>query len=204
MLYYSTIYPETLRLLKALQEIDFLKNYRLVGGTALALQIGHRISVDLDLFSFSESDVALIPDHIETLGRLKIVNHTPNLLNLFIDEIKVDFVSYRYDFIKPVDEIENIRLASIEDIAAMKLAAIIGRGAKKDFIDLFFLLKDFSLYQLFEFYRQKYPDGSDFLLIKSLTYFDDADVDPMPKMLNPLDWNQVKSGIVREVKKFFP
>ncbi len=81
------------------------------------------------------------------------------------------------------------------DIAAMKLAAITGRGTKKDFIDLAFLLQEFSLQQMLDFYAQKYPDGAEFLVLKSLGYFADADIEPMPVMLRDWDWNQVKETI---------
>ena len=204
MLHYSTIYPETLQLLKSLQRIDFLRDYLLVGGTSLALQIGHRISVDLDLFAFSDAEVSPILDQINDLGKIKIVNRSTTILNLFVDEIKVDFVSYRYNFIKAPILIDDLRLASLQDIAAMKLSAITGRGSRKDFIDLYFILDYFSLPQLFEFYNSKFPDGTDFLVFKSLTYFDDAEIEPMPKMIKPVKWDDVKNRIVQEVKNHFP
>lgn len=204
MLYYRTVYPETLQLLKRFQEIDYLSNFRLVGGTALALQIGHRISIDLDLFEFSEKEVAPILSHIDSLGKINIINHSSKILTLFVDDIKVDFVSYKYDFLKPIELVDNIRLASIEDIASMKLAAITNRGAKKDFIDLFFLLNTFTLAQMYELYFSKFPDVSNFLVTKSLTFFDDADAEPMPKMLVPISWNEVKAKIVLEVSTLFP
>lgn len=109
MLYYRAVDPETLQLLKRLQEIDYLSNFRLVGGTALALQIGHRLSVDLDLFAFSEMEVAPITGQINSLGKIEIINQTSKVLTLFIDDIKVDFVSYKYDFLKPVKVVDNIR-----------------------------------------------------------------------------------------------
>ena len=93
MLHYSTIHPKTLQLLKDLQEIEFLNKYFLVGGTSIALQIGHRISIDLDLFAYSDMEVSPILDYIDHLGKVRVVNQTPKILNLFIDDIKVDFVS---------------------------------------------------------------------------------------------------------------
>ena len=86
----------------------------------------------------------------------------------------------------------------------MKLSAITGRGAKKDFIDLYFLLNHFTLSQMFEFYRKKYPKSSDFLVFKSLTYFEDADLEPMPKMIESIEWREVKDAIVKQVRKHFP
>jgi glutamate synthase domain-containing protein 1 len=85
----------------------------------------------------------------------------------------------------------------------MKLAAVAGRGSKKDFIDIYFLLKEFSLSELLAFYNQKYSDGSSFMVLKSLTYFNDADDDPNPVMLIPTSWEQVKTYIAKEVGAFF-
>lgn len=95
-----------------------------------------------------------------------------------------------------------MRLASKEDIGAMKLNAISGRGSKKDFVDLYFLLQEFSLKELFGFFKEKYPDGSEFLVLKSLTYFGDADLDEMPKMANKINWEEVKLKIGQKAKKF--
>ncbi|MFT4666192.1 MAG: putative nucleotidyltransferase component of viral defense system [Gammaproteobacteria bacterium] len=204
MLHYPTIFPKTLQLLKDLQQIEYLNEYFLVGGTSLALQIGHRISIDLDLFAHSDMEVAPVLDYIDHLGKIRVVNQTPKILNLFIDDIKVDFVSYRYNFIEPPINIDNLKLASIQDIAAMKLSAITGRGSRKDFIDLYFILQQFSLPQVFEFYNSKFPDGTDFLVFKSLTYFDDAEIEPMPRMLKQIDWEEIKNKIIEEVKVHFP
>lgn len=204
MLYYSTIEPHTLQLLKNLQNLDFLKDYVLVGGTSLALQIGHRISIDLDLFTSEDIDVSLILEQIIEFGDIKIINQGPKILNLFIDEIKVDFVSYRYGFQEPPQLLDGLKLASISDIAAMKLAAIAGRGSRKDFIDLYFILEEYSLPEIFAFYEAKYPDGSNFMVYKSLLYFEDAEIQPMPKMLKNVNWNTIKNKIISEVKTHFP
>ena len=204
MLFYSTINSTALQLLKKLQGLEAFQDFSLVGGTSLALQIGHRISIDLDLFSSSPIAIATIPDQISHVGKIKIVNQTSSVLNLFIDEIKVDFVSYPYQFLNPILIEDGIKLASVPDIAAMKLAAITGRGSRKDFIDLYFILKTFSLPELFKFYALKYPDGSDFLVYKSLTYFEDAEIEPMPNMITAVKWNDVKNKIIAEVKNYFP
>ena len=204
MLFYSTIELKTLQLLKELQGQNAFSDFMLAGGTSLALQIGHRISVDLDLFTTVPTDVSTIPELIAHLGQIRVVNQTSSILNLFIDDIKVDFVVHPYGFINPCVTEDEIRLVSVQDIAAMKLAAITGRGSRKDFIDLFFLLESFPLGEMFEFYKQKYANGSDFLVYKSLTYFVDAEIEPIPKMLQPLDWETVKNRIIKEVKACFP
>lgn len=204
MLHYTTIQPRTLQLLKQLQQLDILQDFILVGGTSLALQIGHRISIDLDLFTTSTIDISTIPNYINQFGNLRIVNQTPYILNLYIDDIKVDFVAYRYPFLTPFIIQDGLKLATITDIAAMKLAAIVGRGSRKDFIDLFFILEHFSLSELLDFYKQKYPDSSDFLVFKSLTYFEDAELEPMPKMLKSINWEEIKAKIIEVVRDSFP
>lgn len=201
MLYYETIGPDTLRLLENLQSLPFLEQARLVGGTALALQIGHRKSVDLDFFgsisaSAEEMKEALSADH--TISSIK---EAQNINMFLVDSVKVDFVNYRYNWIDDVVIEGYLRLASIMDIAAMKIYAIIGRGTKKDFIDLFFLLQRFSLEDILDFYVKKYPDGSLFMALKSLSYFDDAEGDPMPIMLEPVSWEQVKEAIGEEIRR---
>ena len=112
-----------------------------------------------------------------------------------IDGVKVDLVNYKYDWIgSPVQE-DVIRLAGVKDIAAMKVAAIIGRGTKKDFIDMNRLLQIYSLKEILDMYMQKYPDGSLFIAMKSLSYFEDAESDPMPFMFDEIDWGVVKASI---------
>ena len=197
MLQYQTIYPATLQLLKDLQSLELLKECRLAGGTALALQLGHRRSVDLDFFGTIPETSDEIRDILREHHEVSIVKESKNIHIYLIDGVKVDLVNYKYDWIgSPVQE-DVIRLAGVKDIAAMKVAAIIGRGTKKDFIDLYFLLKQFSLKELLELYLQKYPDGSLFIALKSLSYFEDADADPMPVMFEVIEWTEVKS-LIRE------
>lgn len=204
MLHYSTVYPNTLQLLEKLQRISDFEDFHLVGGTSLALQIGHRISIDLDLFAHHPEamDMSSILEIVEDVGNVRIDNQSQRILNLHIDDIKVDFVSYRYDFIDDIIMQDDLRLASMTDIAAMKLSAIAGRGSKKDFIDLYFLLEHYSLAEMMGFYKSKYSDGNDFMVLRSLTYFDDAENEPMPKMLAPTSWASVKDRVKLAVSKY--
>jgi predicted nucleotidyltransferase component of viral defense system len=176
-------------------------SFILVGGTALALQLGHRVSLDLDFFGSGEvfSDEFLESAH--SLGDIRLMSRSRNVLVVEVNGVKVHFVNYRYPFLKPSVITGIIRLASLEDIGAMKLSAITGRGRKRDFTDLFFLLNHFTLTSLLDFYRQKYPDGSDFLVLRSLTYFGDADLDGDSKLLIPTEWSLVKKRILAEVRK---
>ncbi len=161
----------------------------------MALQLGHRRSVDLDFFGTIPETSDEIQDILREHHEVSIVKESKNIHIYLIDGVKVDLVNYKYDWIgSPVEE-DVIRLAGLKDIAAMKVAAIIGRGTKKDFIDLYFLLKHFSLKEILELYLQKYPDGSLFIALKSLSYFEDADADPMPVMFEDIEWTDVKSFI---------
>jgi predicted nucleotidyltransferase component of viral defense system len=178
-----------------MEEPSFSK-FVLVGGTALALQIGHRISIDIDLFGDQELEEADILSVLSEFDTVKIIKKSKNIIICSVGGIKVDFVNYPYPFIDKVICHENIRLASTKDIAAMKLNAIAGRGSKKDFVDLYFLLKAFSMEEMIRFYMDKYQDGSEFMVRKSLTYFEDADLQIDPILFDPNEWDTMKKIIL--------
>lgn len=136
MLQTQTISAELLELLKFIFDSEVFQNFVLVGGTSLALQIGHRNSVDIDMFGKSIIDVDAFTEELSKFDKVEILSKSQNVLILLVGKVKVDFVNYRYPFLEDFTVIENIRLASKKDIAAMKLNAIAGRGSKKDFIDL--------------------------------------------------------------------
>jgi hypothetical protein len=202
MLYYTTIEPIALELLKQLLAIPYFSNLFLAGGTSLALQIGHRKSIDLDLFGTIEADDISIANTLKSFGNIQLIKKTPNILIYIVNGIKVDIVNYSYPWIDAPCTEDHLRLAGKKDIAAMKLAAIAGRGSRKDFVDLYFLLQEFSLREMLSFYSQKYNDGSSFLVLKSLTYFDDAELDPQLIMLKKAYWKKVKQSIVNSVDTF--
>ncbi len=201
MLHFNTIYPETLELLKKLQSYYDFKELRLVGGTSLALQIGHRISIDIDLFGQIEFDDMLLFKLSKDFDSFIHIKKSKNINIFTINNIKVDFVNYPYPWLNKSVEEKNIVMASLPDIAAMKLSAISGRGSKKDFIDIYYLLQYYSLNQMLGFYKQKFNDGSEFLVMRSLSYFEDAENSEMPIMINTVDWNDVKKSIKAEVIK---
>lgn len=201
MLHLETIEPKTLELLRRLQSLSIFEHSRLVGGTALALQLGHRKSIDLDMFGSIEATSEEIQDACRNAGELEISKTSKNINIYWLDGIKVDCVNYPYEWLEECKVLDGLRLASVNDIAAMKISAIINRGTKKDFIDLHFLLKEMSLNQILDLYDKKYPDGSRFIAIKSLTYFEDAESDPMPYMFNGVTWDDVKGSIISEVQK---
>ena len=195
MLCLSTIEPSTLELLKKLQQLPELRDTRLVGGTALALQLGHRKSIDLDFFGTINCDTQELVDAIKSVATLTILKESPHIHIYLIDGIKVDIVNYKYPWLDEVVLKQEIRMASFKDIAAMKITAVVGRGTKKDFIDIAFLLRHFSL----SFYSLKYNDGSIFMAMKSLAYFDDAENEPMPDMFVNQSWEQIKEYILSKI-----
>jgi len=202
MLYYKAIDAPTLALLKSLLAHEVFLQMRLAGGTALALQYGHRKSVDLDLFGIVTTDTLEVTAALGNMGEVRILQNTKNIKSYSINGIKVDIVNYPYPWISSVIIEDNIRLADEKDIAAMKLAAITGRGSRKDFFDLYFLLKHFSLPELLACYVKKYADGSEFLVLKSITYFEDAEDDADPLQLIPVTWAEVKKGITTVSQRY--
>lgn len=180
---------------------ELFKNFNLVGGTSLALQIGHRFSIDIDMFGNYEIDEFEFIEELSQFGNVTILKKSKNIIILSVNGIKVDFVNYKYPLLEKISVVENIRLVSDKDIAAMKLNAIAGRGSRKDFIDLYFLLKKYSLKQLLDFYKKKYIDGSEFMVLKSLTYFEDAETEEIPVMFEPIDWKKIKQTIIKEEQK---
>jgi len=201
MLSYQTIEPHTLELLRRLSASPLLSDLRLVGGTSLALQYGHRRSIDLDLFgTLTASDIEL-HQLLSDIGRYEVLKETEHIKLFTIEGVRVDIVDYfEYPWIDgPILE-DNLCLASPKDIAAMKVYAIEGRGSRKDFVDMYFLLKHYTLTEILDFYKLKYPNYSIFRALMSLTYFDDAEKEMMPKMIVPVSWEEVKSFIVNEVR----
>lgn len=199
MLYLETVESSTLELLKKLQRLPVLEQTRLVGGTALALQLGHRKSIDLDFFGTVDCEAEYLRESIAGIASLTILKESPHIHIYIVDGIKVDIVNYKYPWLDDVVLEQGLRLASINDIAAMKITAIIGRGTKKDFIDIAFLLHHFSLEEILHFYAAKYNDSSVFMAMKSLAYFDDAEADPMPDMFVNQSWQQVKAYILSKI-----
>ena len=203
MLQYQTVTTSLLRVLNELMKIPEFTDLLLVGGTGLALQLGHRKSIDIDLFGKVNFEYENLTEELTKIGKLSEIKRSKNINIYSIDGIKVDFVNYKYKWINKNIKIDNIRLASLEDIAAMKLNAICGRGTKKDFIDIYFLLQRFSFSKMFDFYRQKFDDGNILLVKKSLLYFKDAEYDELPQMSVDFDWNNAKQFIINTYKKEF-
>ncbi len=184
MLHKETVGTTTLELIKQLQSDRYFQDFILVGGTALSLQIGHRISVDIDFFTQEDFDVPTMLEYLEQkYGFQEQYSHT-NTLKGIINNVFVDLLTHNYKSVRPYVEIDGIKMASKQDIAAMKVNAITGSGTRiKDFVDIYFLLKEFSFSDIIDFYKTKYSTRNDFHAIKSLVYFDDLIVEEWPNMI---------------------
>ena len=201
MLHTKTVDTKTLVLIQELMNKVYLQNFYLVRGTALALQIGHRTSTDIDLFSHIKFDKDEAIENIKSdYGELEM---SSNLLGIFtyINEIKTDIVHHPYKHLEPLIEIDGIRMVSKRDIASMKLSAITRRAKKRDFVDIYKLLDEITLPQMIDDFIEKYGDNGNAYIIRSLMYFDKADEDFVPKCFFDFNWKKIKQRIVEEVRK---
>lgn len=133
------------------------------------------------------------------IGSLSIIKETTNIKIYLVNGIKVDFVNYKYPWIDSVIEEDGLHLASPKDIAAMKINAVEGRGTKKGFIDMYFLLQHYTLKEILTFYAEKYPENSQFRALMSLSYFEDAENELTPKMFVNIGWDDMKQFILNKV-----
>lgn len=187
-----------------LSSLPDLKEFYLSGGTALALHIGHRESEDLDFFTQQEFDPQLMQQNLIKIGQIENVELSLNTLNAYLNKVKLQFLYYPYSLLEKPSEWNNIQISSLIDIACTKLITISMRGNKKDFIDLFFVLKEISLIELFNKLESKYTsiNYNHSHILKSLIYFDDAENQPMPRMHKQANWSEIKQKITQEVKSY--
>lgn len=181
---------------------SFLKPAYLAGGSALALQLGHRRSEDFDFFSGQEFLTSEIKAELNKIGSYIKDNETPKTMVGKFNDVKFSYFYYPYKLIDDTVEYFGIKLASPKEIAAMKLVAITDRGTKKDYIDLYFLAhRKFRLEKMLEFYDQKYQilESNRLTLLKALQFFEDADRSEMPEMIEKVDWEEVKKFFQKEV-----
>ncbi|MFN8206735.1 MAG: nucleotidyl transferase AbiEii/AbiGii toxin family protein [Bacteroidales bacterium] len=207
MLQRKVLEPDTLELLKALQEKEYLQEFSLVGGTGLALYMGHRKSIDLDLFTTGDIDTSSLIESIRQDFPFQLDQVNKNTVKGSIRGIKVDFIAHRYPLLqKPMSE-DGFRLLSIADIAAMKMNAIITSGQRvKDFIDVYFLLEEkiCSIADFLQYYHTKYQQSNDMLVLKSLVYFGDVDLADWPVLIKKpnLTWETVRKTIEKAVLQY--
>jgi len=190
--------------LALLGQSGILKDAYLAGGTAVALQLGHRISFDLDFFTDKEFVPKVFSNELAKLGSFEEEQANKGSVLGIFKGIKFSLFIYKYPLIFPTLKYQSLNIADIRDIAAMKIDAVATRGAKRDFIDLYFICKsNYELAELFDFYNRRYGVlASNLIHIrKSLVFFDDAEPDEMPGMLSDVDWEDVKKYFEEEVKK---
>lgn len=199
----KTLLPDTLRAIQLISDLSEIKNAYLAGGTSLALQIGHRISVDLDFFTLGEFNEAELSAKLVSLPEFIQEGTAKWTVWGKIGQTKFSIFYYPYPLIEPTVSFEGIKLASLADIAAMKIHALEDRGTKRDFIDVFFLSRKYSLEEMLDFYQKKYNvlESHLYSIFRSLDYFEEAEQEiQMPKILTPVDWKEVKEYFRRETR----
>lgn len=187
--------------LRTLRDAHIVDRFYLAGETGLALQFGHRLSLDLDFFATVQFDEETLLQRVHKLEEFSLVSKAPYTLHTTIGETKVSFRGYAYPVLFPEIRFLEVAVADLRDIACMKVSAIASRGTKRDFIDLYVSAQRFGLTEVLQLFDRKYAQThySRIHILKSLTFFGDAEKDPMPHMLIPLDWGEVKRFFLREV-----
>lgn len=202
MFHLSTVKEETYRLLQSLFLIEKInKQFALAGGTALALQLGHRHSIDLDIFSphdFNTREIEITLSSVPEFD-FKLVNANKQMLFAYINQIKCDFVHEPAKQIRPFIEQDGVKYFSIEDIAAMKMHTICGRGKKKDFFDVYVLIEKYGWQTMLKWFEEKYDSSQLYFLWRSITYFEDAEEDVDIEGYDPYtkDWQEIKTFIFK-------
>lgn len=197
----KTLLPDTLRAIKLISGVTEIKNAYLAGGTSLALQIGHRISIDLDFFTRYEFNEPELSAKLSTFPEFIQDGTTKGTVWGKIGATKFSMFYYKYPLLEKSVPFEGIQLASLADIAAMKIHAIEDRGTKRDFIDCYLLAKKYTLEEMLGFYQKKYGVLEDHLyaILRSLDYFEDAEKESeMPRMLAEVNWEEVKEYFRKE------
>ncbi len=203
MLFETILDRSTYQLLEEYCNLPFLNNFSLAGGTALALRLRHRLSYDLDLFSIQKFKVDELDKELESYFGLDYIKrgNLSNALFTTIKNIKTDFV---FDYGKRSEAIHvagNIRLYPFGENIAMKLNAICGRGRKRDFYDLYYILNSFTINEIMNFFINKFGEEKLMTLYKSITYFEDAENDEEPVLLNKkVSWDTIKKTIIKKMK----
>ncbi len=205
--HWETITEEMHHLLTWIGQQDFVSQFYLAGGTALGLQIGHRRSMDLDFFSVTDEVHEKTRQNLMRVfskRRGQVIENVDGNLLILAEGVHVGFFSYGYALIEPTLELEHVEVASLWDIGLMKLDALIGRGSRKDFYDLYFISSQLSLPDLLRAGERKYPQARDFALmaVESLVMFENADRDHQPNLLVDLPWEQVKRFFIEQSKSF--
>lgn len=206
MLHFETVDPGTFSILKELMQLPVLREFNLVGGTALSLKYGHRKSVDLDLFATIPFDSEEIKETLSSIYKDDfLIEGKPPRFGIFgfIKEIKTDIIHHPHPLIRPAEVIDGIRMFSTEDIIAMKIQAILGRAKKKDFWDIAELLQHYSVQDFMDVHRNKYSTQNLLITVpQAITYFADAEESEDPVSLKGQTWESVKELIQEKVRGY--
>lgn len=198
----ETIDPKAATCLATLVDHAMVTPFYLAGGTALALHIGHRRSIDLDWFTRDAFDATALTHTLQRVGRFTLNERTVGTLHGTLDGTRVTFLQYPYPLLERRRTFRGAHIAHPLDIGCMKLDAIATRSTKKDFVDLYFLLQTIPLQKILRTFARKYRSVNYNLehVLKSLVYFADARPDPLPDMLVPFSWNDLERTLEREVR----
>ncbi|PIP18627.1 MAG: hypothetical protein COX41_07210 [Candidatus Omnitrophica bacterium CG23_combo_of_CG06-09_8_20_14_all_41_10] len=194
----------TKAVLALLEKSEVIQKAYLAGGTALALQLGHRISYDLDFFTQEEFDAEMLLPEIEEISDFQLEKISWRTILGKFEDVKFSIFYYKYPLLYAAKKFGMIKITDIRDIAAMKIAAIASRGTKRDFVDLYFICKEIvTLPDAIQLYDKKYKNlaTTEIHIMKSLVYFEDAESDEMPKMLKKAEWEDVKKYFEDEVRR---
>lgn len=199
----QSINQKTKLVFEKIAKSGIIPGFYLAGGTALAIQLDHRESIDLDFFSQKNFSNAELKNKLPKIGKFYLSSEEEGTLHGVLDEVKLSFLEYGYNLLYPLKDFDEIKIADERDIAAMKIDAISSRGSKKDFIDLYFLLEKYSLDELILFFEKKFNqmEYNKLHILKSLVFFADAENEPMPVMRKEADWEEIKDKIIAESKK---
>lgn len=201
MLYTETVEGATLKLLKDIMEDSHFDGFNLAGGTALSLYLGHRKSVDLDLFTKKDFPVSEMSDYLIDRYSFTIDLQAKNTLKGFIGNVKVDCLAHKYRDVAPLQIIEGIRLYSMKDISAMKLNAIADNGTRlKDFVDIVCLSTKMSLNEMLESYQKKYQNSNAMRALRGLIYYVDIIHEPIDLVFGKYKWDSVRNRIEEMIK----
>lgn len=196
MLHKETVADATLDLIQELMQDSAFSDFNLVGGTALSLQIGHRISEDIDLFSQNAFNSEALANHLSTNYQAESVKTLKNGVFCFVRDVKVDLISHQYPLLRPLIVDEGVRMVSLADIAAMKLNAITGSGKRlKDFVDVHSMLEYHPLKDMLSGYETKYPNVSVEVAKKALNYHEEINEATIHFLNRPVSLEQIKNRI---------
>lgn len=179
-----------------------LAGWTLAGGTGLAMRLGHRASEDFDFFSDDPVDFSQLLQAIRALGTCETLQRETRTLTVLLSGVKLSFFQVTDPFLFPAAAYSFFHVADVRDISLMKLVAVTNRGSRKDFADLYCVFRrDLSLQECLDLLPRKYGEGAvnAYQVLKSLTWFGDAELEPSPRMLEPFSWEECKAFFLREV-----